>query len=108
MSFNAKYIQRGEAIDYVPAEGLAAGDIVFIGAIAGVAKHDILAGNLGAVAVGGIYDVVKGSGVITAGTPVYWDEGGKVAGTAESGKKIGTAIADAETANPYVRILLNV
>lgn len=107
MSYTAKYIQRGDAIDYTPADGLSAGEIVFIGEVAAVAKVDILAGNLGAVAVTGVYDIAKGAGAIAAGTRVYWDASGNIAVTTDNDKCLGVAIATAESGNPYVRVLLN-
>ena len=33
----ARYIQRGDSIDYTPAEAVAAGDIVKLGNLVGVA-----------------------------------------------------------------------
>ena len=46
----ATYVQRGESLDYIPAEDVAAGDVVIRNMLAGVAKLDIRAGTLGALA----------------------------------------------------------
>ena len=42
----ARYVQRGDAIDYTPMEDVAAGDVVVLsGKLVGVAKLDIKAGD---------------------------------------------------------------
>ena len=51
---NARYVQRGDSIDYIPESDVAAGDIVKVGSLVGVAKLDIKAGELGALAVVGV------------------------------------------------------
>ena len=50
----ARYVQRGESIDFIPAFDVAAGDIVKVGSLVGVAKLDIKAGELGALALCGV------------------------------------------------------
>ena len=53
---DARYVQRGDAIDYTPMDDVAAGDIVVLaGKLVGVAKLDIKAGELGALALTGVY-----------------------------------------------------
>ena len=54
---NARYVQRGDSIDYIPEADVAAGDIVKVGSLVGVAKLDIKAGELGALAVVGVYEL---------------------------------------------------
>lgn len=107
MAFTAKYVQRGDAIDYVPSTGVEAGEVVFIGNLATIAKTDILAGNLGAVATTGVYDVIKATGAVTAGAVIYWDAENGNATTVEGDYVLGVAIAGAEANASYVRILLN-
>ena len=71
------YVQQGESIDYTPAADVAAGDVIVQGELVGVAKKDITANELGALAVEGVFDFPKATGVgtaITAGSNVYWDE----------------------------------
>ena len=51
---NARYVQRGDAIDYIPDADVAAGDVVQLGRLVGVAKLDIKAGALGALALTGV------------------------------------------------------
>lgn len=78
---NARYVQRGDAIDYTPTEDVAAGDVVILaGKLVGVAKLDIKAGELGALALTGVYEVAKSSGVAFAvGTEVGWNAADKQA-----------------------------
>lgn len=104
----AIFVQDGAAIDYTPAADVAAGDVVVIGTLCAVAKLDIPANTLGAVAVTGVYDIAKGTTeAITAGAALYWDATNKVAtATATSNTALGVAIAAAETAAETVRVLL--
>ena len=60
----ARYVQRGDAIDYTPMEDVAAGDVVVLsGKLVGVAKLDIKAGELGALALVGVYEFAKAEGI---------------------------------------------
>ena len=88
----ARYVQKGDAIDYRPAEAVAAGDVVIIADLIGIARLDIEANTLG----------------IPSGSTVYWDEGAKKATTVSgSNHYLGKAIAAAEAADDTVRVLLN-
>lgn len=98
---DARYVQRGDAIDHTPAADVAAGDVVVIGKIVGVAKLDIKAGELGALALTGVYEVAKASGTaFAAGAEVGWDAASKkaVAAGASGSAKFGHAVADAAAA----------
>ena len=75
----ARYVQRGESIDYTPTADVAAGDVVQQGKLVGVAKLDIKANELGALALCGVYEfTVKTGDSIAVGDTVYFD---KTAGT---------------------------
>ena len=104
----ARYVQKGDAIDYRPTEAVAAGDVVIIADLIGIARLDIEAGTLGSLAVVGVFDVVKADGAIPSGSTVYWDAGAKKATTVSgSNHYLGKAIAAAEAADDTVRVLLN-
>ena len=104
----ARYVQKGDAIDYRPAEAVAAGDVVIIADLIGIARLDIEANTLGSLAVVGVFDVVKADGAIPSGSTVYWDAGAKKATTVSgSNHYLGKAIAAAEAADDTVRVLLN-
>lgn len=105
---NARFVQRGEAIDHTPAADVAAGDIVAVGKLVGVAKLDIKAGELGALALTGVYEVAKGNAAFAAGAEVAWDaaSGKAVAAGAASSVKIGHAVAWAAEADAFVLVRL--
>ena len=94
---DARFIQRGDAIDYTPLADVAAGDIVILsGKLAGVAKLDIKVGELGALALTGVYEVAKSSGIaFAAGMEVGWSAADRkaVAAGASGSVKIGHAVA---------------
>ena len=93
----ARYVQRGDAIDYTPMEDVAAGDVVVLsGKLVGVAKLDIKAGELGALALVGVYEFAKAEGIaFAAGMEVGWNptNGEAVAAGASGSVKIGHAVA---------------
>lgn len=69
---NARFIHDGDAVDYTPTEDTPAGTIVIQGDLVGVAKVDIPANTLGALAVTGVFAMAKESdAVLDAGTKVY-------------------------------------
>jgi len=106
-----RFIQAGHAVDYTPTTDVASGDVVVQGDLVGVAKLDIKANTLGALAVTGVFDFPKasGDGGIAAGARCYWDAAEGVAkGNAEAGanKLIGKAVKAAADADTTVRIAL--
>ena len=78
-----------------PGAAVAAGDVVVQGDLIGVANADIPANTLGALAVEGVFDFPKATGVGTAisvGSIVYWDAGAQQAttsGGAGTSKELG-------------------
>jgi len=108
----AEFVQEGNAIDYTPASAVSAGDVVVQGDLVGVAKKDIEANQLGALAVAGVFDFAKESGggvTFSVGQKAYWDETNKVAVTTDGGgvnKYVGKAVAAAADADSMVRVRL--
>lgn len=106
----AKFIHDGDSIDYTPGSNVAAGDVVVQGDLVGMAKRDIVANALGALAVTGVFDVPKAIGAGTAiasGAKVYWDAADKQAKEdAESGanKYLGKTVKAAVDADATVRV----
>lgn len=100
---------EGDAIDYTPGADVAAGDVVVQGELVGVARLDIKANTLGALAVAGVFDFPKATGggtAITAGAQLYWDDTNDVATTnagAGANKAIGKAVKAAADADATVR-----
>ena len=108
----ARYIHKGDAIDYTPGSAVAAGDVVVQGDLIGIAKLDIPAGQIGALATVGVFDVAKATGTgtdIAAGAKVYWNSGQSQA-TSEDGsgfnKYLGKAVRAAATTDAAVRVRL--
>ena len=105
----ARYVQRGESIDFIPASDVAAGDIVKVGSLVGVAKLDIKAGELGALALTGVYEVAKATGFAVApGIEVGWNPATKqaVAAGASGSVKLGHAVALAAAGDALVYVRL--
>lgn len=107
----ANFVQEGHTIDYTPAADVAAGDVVVQGDLVGIAKLDIPANTLGALAVTGVFDIAKvAATAITAGAIAYWDAGNKVAtNTSNSGanKQLGKFIRAAAAADATARVRLS-
>ena len=109
---DAKYVQQGLAIDYIPETDINAGDVVILGDLTGIAKLDIKAGERGALALVGVFDVPKTTGEGTAlvtGGIVFWDTENKVVTvTGGENKYLGKVIADAGDDDATVRVIINV
>ena len=109
----ARFVQTGNAIDYTPSADVSAGDVVVQNDLVGVAKLDIKANTLGALAVTGVFDFPKATGVdtgIDAGANVYWDEADQEAKTddeAGANKLIGKTVAAAGDDDGTVRVRLS-
>lgn len=110
----ATFIHDGHAIDYTPGSDVAAGDVVVQGELVGVAKQPIAANTLGALAVVGVFDFPKATGLgeaISVGADVYWDATAGEATTEEGSgsvnKKIGRSVAAATDDDETVRVRLS-
>ena len=68
------YVQPGDVIQYTAGTDIAAGAVVKIGAVLGVALNDIANGSTGSVATRGVFSVPKVSAaVIAQGESLTWD-----------------------------------
>ena len=109
----AKFIQEGSAVDYTPFSDVSVGDVVVQGELVGVAKLDVKANVLGALAVTGVFDFPKTAGVgeaIAAGAKVYWDVADGVAKTDDetgANKLIGKTVAAAGDDDTTVRVRMS-
>lgn len=69
----ASYVQDGKLLDHTPAAAVAAGEVVVLGALVGVAPRPIAANALGSVAVDGVFSLPCASGVTGAqGSAINW------------------------------------
>ena len=103
----ATYVQRGEAVDFIPSRDVEAGEVLRFGDLLGVVKIPVKAGENGALHLNGIYDFDKGNEAITAGKSVFWDAATSQAGTAADGPFLGIAAAHAPAEARKVRVILN-
>lgn len=73
----ATFYKGGDCVDHTPAAAVTAGDVVVLaGGLIGVAKSDIAANKLGALAIRGNYKCAKATGAGTGfdtGVKLYWD-----------------------------------
>jgi len=109
----ARFIHDGKSIDYTPSSAVTAGDVIVQGELVGVAKQDIAANTLGALAIEGVFDFPKPTGAGTdaaVGTLMYWDAAdGNAQETADTGtnKLIGKLVKACSTTDTTCRIKLS-
>jgi predicted RecA/RadA family phage recombinase len=101
-----KYVQEGSVINFTTAGAVAAGAVVVVGNLLGVALAAASAsGQVIAVAVEGVFEVPKAPGAAwTIGLPVVWDAsagnfGTDAAVTQATGDITGGAVAWAAAAS---------
>jgi len=103
----------GAAVDHTPGAAVSAGDVVVQGELIAVAKLDIAANQLGALAVQGVLDFPKATGVgtaISAGANVYWDVAdveAKEDSETGANKLIGKTVAAAGDNDATVRVRMS-
>ena len=106
----AVYVHEGDAIDYTPGSDVAAGDVVVLTDLIGIARTPIKANERGSLAVAGVFDLPKATGggtAISAGAKVYWDEANTVATTDDGGganKLLGKVVKAAADEDATVRV----
>ena len=104
----ASYVQGDCHIDYTPSSAVAAGDVVVMADLVGVANRPIAANALGAVTIDGVHSMPKATGAISQGAIVYWDAtAGNVTTTSSGNKRAGKAAAAAQSADASVMVILN-
>ena len=104
---SARYVQKGESIDYRPETDVRAKTIVPFPGFVGITRLDIRAGELGALAVTGVFESPKADEAIDVGDPVYWDEANEVATKQKTDVYLGTAVYNAQASAEFVYFLLN-
>ncbi len=91
----ANYIQKGEHIDFVNsgAEVIKRGDVVVLPSRIAIADTDIAVGEMGTIALVGVYELDAGAVAINVGDAVYWDaEAGNIKVSATSNTAAGMAV----------------
>ena len=102
----AFFKQDGNCINYTAGDaGVNAGDIIIAGDLIGVAKHDIAPNTVGAIALGGCYNVIKDAVAFTLGAKVYFNTTTrKAVATASGNTLIGVCVAAAATTDGIVEV----
>jgi predicted RecA/RadA family phage recombinase len=103
-------VQEGKYIDYTAGSTIAAGDVVVIGSLVGVAPRPIANGADGVVQIEGVCAMPKpsaGSGAetISAGAQVLYYATSGIANTV-TGTAAGYAVAEAVTGSSTVNVKL--
>jgi predicted RecA/RadA family phage recombinase len=103
------FIQRGDTLSLTAPTDAKAGDLVVIGAFAGVAAVDAKAGEAVEVALTGVFALPKTTGIaLAAGGKAYWDAAAKAVTTEDDGNRlIGAATAAALAAATSVNVRLD-
>lgn len=98
-------------IDYTPVVDVNAGSVIDLGTFVGVALTKILANTTGALCIAGVFDFLKGAGVVSLGQTMLWDATNHFAYPSGGGytddAMAGVAVAAALTGDATVRVLLN-
>ena len=103
----ARYIQRGESIDFLPDRDISAGEIVIQNGLVGVAKIPVKKGTPGSLALSGVFDVTKTVRcTFSVGAAVYWDAERKSAVTSGD-LLLGLAAENSKLNDSHVRVILN-
>ncbi len=69
----ASYVQKGDLLDHSPAAAVAAGDVVVIGSLVGVAPRAIAANAVGSLAIDGVFEMPVATGATGAqGSAINW------------------------------------
>lgn len=112
----ATKVSEGRVVAYTPGSAVSAGDVILQTALFGISSQDIAASALGSIKTDGIFDVVKVTGVVSAGAEIFWDPtGDPVGGVAGSGactttqaalSLMGWAVVSALSAGTTARVKL--
>lgn len=103
------HVKNGDVVDYTPGSAAAAGDIAFLGTIAGQVVLDTAANELGSLRIEGVIELTKEnvSDVIAAGDACLWDATGKVVSSTGADGTLGKAIAASGATDAKVLVKLN-
>lgn len=103
----ASYVQKGDVLDYTPAAAVAAGDVVVIGTLVGVAPRPIAANALGSLAVEGVFALPCATGATGAqGSAINWVTASGVA-HATTGTAAGKLAKARAAGDVTVDVILN-
>ena len=104
------FVQDGNVLTVTaPTGGVSSGDLIIVGAIAGVCAYDAPQTEEVEIAVTGVFELKKASGQINEGAQVWWDStpGNVVNATQAGAFPIGVAVKAAGTNDATVRVRLS-
>ena len=104
------FLQTGEVLAVAAPQNLKSGDVVVVGALAGVAVEDALSGTQVAIAAEGVFAIAKTSGaVFAAGDKVGWNAttSKAVVSSTFSTPLVGVAVAAAASGDATVKVAIN-
>ena len=100
-----KFIQDGNVIDYAAAANVEYRDVVAFANRIGVACEPIAAGETGAVALTGVFEMPSVNTAISAGAAVYWDVNNKrITGTDTDNVPAGMCVATKASGTTVIRV----
>jgi predicted RecA/RadA family phage recombinase len=103
----ADYVQKGHVLDYTPSTAVAAGAVVVVGALVGVAPRPIAANALGSLAVEGVFSMPVATGATGAqGSAINWVAASGVA-HASTGVTAGKLAKARLVGDTTVEVILN-
>lgn len=104
----ATFFQEGNSIDHTPGSALAAGEVVPLGGFVGIATRVIVAGELAALKIRGLWKVTKQTGVAwTRGDVIYWDNAANQANKTSAGNtRMGVTTIDAASGDTSGYVLV--
>jgi len=103
----ASYVSKGDILDYTPSGAVAAGDVVVIGALVGVAPRPIAANALGALVVEGVHSLPCATGATGAqGSAILWSAASGIA-NASTGTTAGKLAKARLATDATVDVILN-
>ena len=103
----ASYVQEGHVIDHTPASAVAAGDVIVVGALVGVAPRAIAANSLGSLVVEGVVEMPVATGATGAqGSAINWNATSGVA-HASTGTAAGKLAKARLVGDTTVQVILN-
>lgn len=102
------YIQEGEVWPFTAAATIAAGDLVAVSTIVGVAISDVASGASGLIQTSGVFEVGKETGAIAQGDSLYLKATTKkVTTTSADNVFVGYAFSSALSADTTVQVKIN-
>lgn len=123
MAYSVNFNSEGESVDYTPGSAVAAGEIVSLKGLVGIATTAIAASAKGSLAIRGIFAVPKKDEAFAAGLPVWFDANGdpkvgtagtgaatQIGGDAQAAADVllGTCVVAAAAADEFVYVDINV